>query len=44
MLGLIVAVNVTDAPNADGFREEASDMVVALLVTVCVIVLDVDGP
>jgi hypothetical protein len=36
-----VAVNVTEAPNADGFADEASVTVVFVLFTVCVRVVDV---
>jgi hypothetical protein len=41
VVGDNVAVNVTDAPNPDGFRDEASVVVVVALLTVCVSVLDV---
>ena len=41
VVGASVAVNVTEAPNADGFADEASVTVVFVLFTVCVRVVDV---
>jgi len=41
VVGVTVAVNVTEAPNADGFADEASVTVVFVLFTVCVRVVDV---
>jgi uncharacterized paraquat-inducible protein A len=41
VVGVTVAVNVTEAPYADGFADEASVTVVFLLFTVCVRVVDV---
>jgi uncharacterized paraquat-inducible protein A len=41
VVGATVAVNVTEAPYADGFADEASVTVVFLLFTVCVRVVDV---
>jgi len=43
-LGLTVAVNVTAAPNAEGFDDDATDVAVATLLTVCKSGLDVDAP
>jgi len=39
--GVTVAVNVTDWPNTDGLAEEATALVLPLLLTVCVTALDV---
>ncbi len=41
VVGVTVAVNVTEAPYADGFADEASVTVVFVLFTVCVRVVDV---
>jgi len=41
VVGVTVAVNVTDEPYADGFADEASATVVFVLFTVCVRVVDV---
>ena len=40
-MGVTVAVNVTEAPYADGFADEASVTVVFVLFTVCVSTEDV---
>ena len=39
--GDTVAVNVTTWPNVDGFRDDVSDVVVPIGLTVCVRTLDV---
>lgn len=39
--GVIVAVKVTDAPNVDGFNDEANAVVEVALFTVCVSAEDV---
>jgi hypothetical protein len=41
VVGVTVAVNVTDEPYVDGFADEASVTVVFVLFTVCVRVVDV---
>jgi len=41
VVGVTEAVNVTEAPYADGFADEASVTVVFVLFTVCVRVADV---
>jgi hypothetical protein len=41
VVGATVAVNVTEAPNADGFADDASVTVVFVLFTVCVRLVDV---
>ena len=40
VVGVTVAVNVTEAPYADGFADEPSATVVFVLFTVCVRVVD----